>query len=93
MNAAQEKMLREIQALEFSLVDLNLFLDTHPCETQALALYKDYLNALEEVKCEYERRYGPISPMGCGLGEKCWEWALKPWPWHMTEGGMKSVDL
>ena len=93
MDAAQQKMLREIQALEFSLVDLNLFLNTHPYCTDALALYKEYLNMLEEIRCEYERRYGPISLEGCGLGETSWDWALKPWPWHQYEGGMKRVDV
>jgi spore coat protein JB len=93
MDTTQKKMLREIQALEFSLVDLHLFLNTHPHATEALNLYKEYLNMLEETKCEYERRYGPISPDGCGLGENSWEWALQPWPWHQYEGGMKRVDV
>ena len=93
MDAAQQKMLREIQALEFSLVDLHLFLDTHPYCVDALNLFKEYSNMLHEVKCEYERRYGPIDPMGCGIGETSWEWALQPWPWHQYEGGMKRVDV
>lgn len=93
MDNAQQTMLREVQSLEFSLYDLHLFLDTHPCSAEALAMYKDYANMLEETKCEYERRYGPISPGGCGIGEKCWNWALMPWPWHQDEGGMKRVDV
>jgi len=93
MDNAQETMLREIQGIEFSMVDLHLFLDTHPYSVEALTLFKEYANMLEETKCEYERRYGPISPMGCNMGEKRWEWVMHPWPWHQTEGGMKHVDV
>lgn len=93
MDSAQQKMLLEIQSLEFSLYDLHLFLDTHPYCTEALKLYKEYSNMLEETKCEYERRYGPISPGGCGLNETCWDWAMKPWPWNQDEGGMNRVDV
>jgi len=93
MDATQQSKLLEIQSLEFSLYDLHLFLDTHPYCTDALSLYKEYNNMLEETKCEYERRYGPISPGGCGLNEKSWDWALKPWPWNQSQGGMKHVDV
>ena len=35
----REAALLELQQLSFSLVDLNLYLDTHPHDTEALAYY------------------------------------------------------
>jgi spore coat protein JB len=35
------RMLRELQELEFALVELNLYLDTHPCDTQAIKTFNE----------------------------------------------------
>ena len=43
-----ELMLR-IQALEFTAVDLNLYLDTHPCDARALADYNQVVAALAQT--------------------------------------------
>ena len=37
----RECMLRELQALDFKLYDLQLYLDTHPFDKDMLCLYQD----------------------------------------------------
>ena len=45
----QKQMMEWVQALGFVVVDMQLYLDTHPCDEEALAYYKvsveNYKNA------------------------------------------------
>ena len=45
----RKQMLEWVQALCFVVVDMQLYLDTHPCDEEALAYYKaaveNYKNA------------------------------------------------
>ena len=51
MNCEQNRMLREISVLSFTIVELTLFLDTHPCNQEAMRHF-DYYNRLKKEKCE-----------------------------------------
>ncbi len=76
-------MLKEIQELEFTAIDLNLFLDTHPQDRAAL---KDFYTVrdklLAAVKC-YEERYGPLTVSGFTPTQYPWQWIEGPWPWEI----------
>lgn len=74
-------LLKELSALHFSLIDLNLYLNTHPFDTKALALFTQYRQKYMELKEEYERMYGPLSAMN-GVQGNAWKWVLEPWPWE-----------
>ena len=45
MNVRQE-LLNQIRAIEFMTVELNLYLDTHPCDMRALKEYNMYTQQL-----------------------------------------------
>ena len=45
----------EVKELQFSLVELNLFLDTHPTDQQALALFEQINQQLQMKVAEYEK--------------------------------------
>ena len=77
------KMLEWVQALCFVVVDMELYLDTHPCDEKAIAYYKEAVENYKKAKKQYEQEYGPLvatSSMDCDR----WEWADTPLPW---EGG------
>lgn len=95
MKCEQEKLLYKIQALDFTLLDLSLYLDTHPDDSDAIDYYRTTLAESEMLTCDYERLYGPITQRGCGLNSEKWSWATCPWPWENKDKykGACHVDL
>ena len=81
--------LGELQALEFVLLELGLYLDTHKDDAEAFALFQQYA-ALEKAGREkYESMYGPVTQFATGT-QKSWDcWVMDPWPWDYPEGGKK----
>ncbi len=77
------QMLRTIQELEFTAIDLNLYLDTHPEDQQALAHYNAVTQQLQAVRAQYEQAYGPLVVAGYGLSQFPWAWIEEPWPWDI----------
>lgn len=80
--------LTELQALEFVLVELGLYLDTHQDDAQAMELYRQYAALEKEGKARYEAMYGPITQTATAQA-KTWTWLMDPWPWNYQEGGDK----
>ena len=80
-NEKQRKMLKEIKCLEFAIVELAEYLDTHPNDEKALCLHNKYCKELKEIKDIYQKIYGPLT-----INYPCnkWRWLEEPWPW---EGG------
>lgn len=79
--------LGELQALEFVLLELGIYLDTHQDDAEAFVLYQQY-SALEKAGREkYEAMYGPLfqSSVANQNGFSCW--IRDPWPWDYSEGG------
>lgn len=81
--------LSELQALEFVLLELGLYLDTHQSDAEAFALFQQYA-ALEKAGREkYESLYGPLF-QSSAAGQKSFScWIKNPWPWDLQEGGSK----
>ncbi|MBR5129587.1 MAG: spore coat protein CotJB, partial [Firmicutes bacterium] len=50
----KEDMMRKIQEAGFTLVDLNLFLDSHPNHRLALDYFQDVQKLYSELQAEYE---------------------------------------
>ncbi|MGE5558374.1 MAG: spore coat protein CotJB [Bacillota bacterium] len=80
MRNEQLSSLKEIMALEFTLVDLHLYLDTHPSDSKALSDYNTIFAQLSTLKNNYEETYGPITPRPSA---RPWQWISEPWPWDM----------
>ncbi len=74
-------MLKEIMALDFSALELNLYLDTHPRDQRALALHNEYDRKLKELKGIYESKYDFLTHKN--ISECPWEWIKDPWPWEI----------
>ena len=79
--------LAELQALEFVLVELGLYLDTHQGDSEAFAFYQKFAAMEEEARKKYEAANGPLFQSSTAR-EKSWSaWLKDPWPWNYTEGG------
>ena len=84
MNCEQNRMLREISVLSFTIVELTLFLDTHPCNQEAMRHF-DYYNRIKKEKCEeYAKLFGPLTLNQAKGRSQEFLWTMQPWPW---EGG------
>jgi len=82
--SGQAQMLIEIQKLQFAAVELNLFLDTHPNDQQALALYNQVHHELKQHVEKYEQIYGPLLNYGYSRAiQNTWNWVENPWPWEI----------
>lgn len=78
----RQEMLRKVQMLGFVLVDVNLFLNTHPDNTAALNFYDKYNALYQQAVAEFEENYGPLCATGVNV-EDGWSWINNPWPWEM----------
>ena len=82
----RKDLMEKINIASFVLDDVQLFLDTHPCDKDALEFFEKYTEMRQCALKEYAKYYGPltIDSLDTDLCE-CWNWINEPWPWQ--EGG------
>lgn len=65
MNCQQQMgMLMKVQEMQFVALELNLYLDTHPCDPDALNDFNCAVEMLKKYKQAYESEYGPLLNFG-----------------------------
>jgi len=79
MNRMQ--MLEWVQVLCFVVVDMQLYLDTHPCDEEALAYYREAVANYKQAKMQFEENFGPLTATA-SLDCDRWSWADMPLPWE-----------
>lgn len=73
--------MSELQALNFAVQELALYLDTHRDDLEALELYRRYQQLSMEKNAQYVRKYGPL----CHKDQTStaeYAWLSDPWPWE-----------
>lgn len=79
----KEYLLMQIQEYDFASHDINLYLDTHPNDTNAINMYNEYKNKEHILEEQYQSKYGPLNLDNTSvLGNTPWEWINEPWPWN-----------
>jgi spore coat protein JB len=76
-------LLNKIKKYDFTLKELNLYLDTHPNCRKALAMFEKYSRIKEAAENEYVSRFGPIVPEQSNDSNH-WSWIDDPWPWERS---------
>ena len=74
------RLLDEIGKVDFALKDLNLYLDTHPRDVQAIESFRYYNGVKKQLMKEFAEKYGPLSLDYVVADAKEWSWALQPSP-------------
>lgn len=74
--------LFELQAIDFVLVELTLYLDTHPNDTAALEQLNETAIRRKQMKEQFEARFGPLTQFQSPAGAP-FSWAELPWPWEV----------
>ena len=77
----REQILCELTALDFMAVDLQLYLNTHPCDNEALKKYNQIVTKADCFRTEYEKAYGPLYSFR-SVNNGAWNWIDDPWPWQ-----------
>ncbi len=82
------QLRRRIQAYQFAIWEMTLYLDTHPHDTCALAKRAELMAASKRCREEYESQYGTliITSQDVPCDATCWSWVDSPWPWECERG-------
>lgn len=76
---SREELAKQLKCYRFAIIELGLYLDTHPDDEKALCLHNEYARKFRKLEAMYEKLYGPLSIMTpC----KKWRWIDSPWPWE-----------
>lgn len=83
MNTNCNQLLQTIYQAGFAMDDVTLYLDTHPCDKDALCYYHYVTNLRNEAMAAYQAQCGALM---IDQVDSCdyWSWVNDKWPW---EGG------
>lgn len=79
---SQGALFEAIRQVSFVMDDLCLYLDTHPYDREALAMFLGKQERRNALIDEYTEKYGPIR--SCQINnDGTWSWANPPMPWKV----------
>ncbi len=79
----KEQLKKQIDALDFAIYEMVLFLDTHPNDRSAMAAFQEYKQRRKNAIKEYEAAFGPyIKRIDNVPPGNRWSWINSPWPWE-----------
>lgn len=77
----RDEMLKKLTALDFYVIDLHLYLNTHPTDRDAILKYNAVVKEANALRQEYQEQFGML--MAGSTASKCpWQWIEEPWPWQ-----------
>ena len=79
----RQRMLLEVQKYSFAMWDLNLYLNTHPTDGNAMMLFDQYRTSYNKSVNDYESKYGPLHLESVNTNSGYWQWNKCPWPWEV----------
>ncbi|CAM2970729.1 spore coat protein CotJB [Paenibacillus sediminis] len=77
------ELLEQLQVFDFALVELNLYLDTHPNDLQSIQQYNTLTQERTKLAYQFQQLYGPLQNFGHAYSKFPWEWSKSPWPWQV----------
>lgn len=83
MDEQYYQLLEQLQAIDFVLCELNLYLDTHKGDQQALQQYNQAVQQRWKIAAQFESQYGPLMNLGHSYSRAPWQWDDAPWPWQV----------
>ena len=80
----REDLILQIDENRFAIIELGLYLDLYPNDTNALNKYNSYLKKEKELITIYESKYGPMT-LNSQVQTNTWLWNNSPWPWEVQK--------
>ena len=81
-DAAMQTAQAQLAQAGFTVLDLTLYLDTHPDDPGALSYFSDAKARYQEAKANYQQQVGPVR-VGDVDSSSGWSWVETPWPWEV----------
>lgn len=78
----KEQLLHDIGIVSFVLVELGLYLDTHPGDCSALEYFNHYNRIRQQMTGEFSEKYYPLTMDMAECDSKEWRWGMAPLPWE-----------
>ena len=78
----KQMVMKKINESSFAMDDAVLYLDTHPCDEEALAYYQKCVHARKEAMKLYNDKFGPLQADQV-QGTNHWHWIHERWPWEV----------
>lgn len=78
---SENSLMKKLQSYGFAAYDMLLYLDTHPKDKKAFEMFKELVEKTNELKMEYENKYGPLTPYSAARFDT-FTWLEGPWPWQ-----------
>lgn len=75
------RMLNDISIVDFVLVDLSLYLDTHPFDQKAMEYFNHYVRIKNKMSRDFSMRFFPLTK-DLAESNKEWRWGAAPLPWE-----------
>lgn len=82
---SQNQMLKDIDIVDFVLVELTLYLDTHPTDRDVMEYFNHYARIKNQMVKEFSQKYFPLTK-DLAESNKEWRWGSAPLPWEPWEG-------
>ena len=79
----KQSLMKKIATYDFAIVELNLYLDTHPNDIEAHKKLEEYEKKSNELRENFESEYGPI--IFRDTPDNRMKWIKNPWPWDLCE--------
>jgi len=77
------QLMEQLQAVDFVLVELTLYLDTHNDDLEAINQFNHYVKERKHLKKAFESQFGPLLQFGNSYSSYPWNWDDTPWPWQV----------
>lgn len=75
-------LTKKLNESSFAMYDTALYLDTHPCDQEAIAYYHKCMHIRNEVMKIYNNKFGPLQIDQVNETNQ-WSWVNDPWPWEV----------
>ncbi len=76
-----KRLLRQIQEIDFALMDTKLFLDAYPHDMTAMEYFNQLLEKRDVAAAAYHAQCGPLVANE-KIENNAWLWINGPWPWE-----------
>jgi spore coat protein JB len=77
------ELMQQMQETDFVLVELNLYLDTHPDDEAAIAQFNQFTQHSMMLKQQFQAEFGPLYHFGGSFSPAPFAWKEAPWPWQV----------
>ena len=77
------ELLEEIQGIDFVIVELSLYLNTHQNDFEAIKQFNEMAQKSMQLKVNFEKKFGPLMNFGKSYSNYPWNVDDTPWPWQV----------